>query len=56
MPSRAEFLDFGGTLCHAAADILPFFQRAARRASITLPLKEYLQANEDCWDGLWPQR
>ena len=55
MAPRAVFLDFGGTLCHSRADILPFFQEAARRASVTLPWKEYLRANEECWDELWPQ-
>lgn len=51
---RAVFFDFGGTLCHSRADILPFFQEAARRAGVTLPWKEYLEANEACWNELWP--
>ena len=55
MVIRSIFFDFGGTLCHSRADILPLFQEAARRAGVRLPWKEYLRANEECWNELWPQ-
>lgn len=54
MRPRAIFFDFGGTLCESRADILPVFQRAIRRAGVELPWERYLQANEECWDELWP--
>ena len=55
MVKRSLFFDFGGTLCPSRADILPFFQRAAARAGVEVPWKEYLQANEESWNELWPQ-
>jgi HAD superfamily hydrolase (TIGR01509 family) len=55
MGARAAFFDFGGTLCHSRADVLPIFQEAARRAGADVPWDEYLRANEECWGQLWPQ-
>jgi len=55
MPARSVFFDFGGTLCHSLADILPVFQEAARRASAELPWEEYMRANDECWNELWPE-
>ena len=52
---RAVFFDFGGTLTHSCADLLPVFQRAARRAGTELPWEEFLRANEECWGELWPR-
>jgi HAD superfamily hydrolase (TIGR01509 family) len=55
MTVRSVFFDFGGTLCHSCADILPLFQEAGRRAGVQVPWAEYLQANEACWNELWPE-
>lgn len=53
--SRVDvFFDFGGTLCHSRADILPVFQEAAQRAGIELRWEEYLRANDEAWNELWP--
>jgi len=55
MSGQSVFFDFGGTLCHSHPGLLPVFQEAARRASVQIPWPEYLQANEECWDALWPE-
>ncbi len=55
MGEKALFFDFGGTLCQSRADILPIFKEAARRAGIQVPWNEYLRANEECWNELWPE-
>jgi len=55
MGARSVFFDFGGTLCHSRADVLPVFRDAARRAGVDVPWEEYLRANDACWDELWPQ-
>jgi FMN phosphatase YigB (HAD superfamily) len=55
MTIRSVFFDFGGTLCQSRADILPIFKEAARRAGIQVPWSEYLRANEECWNELWPE-
>ncbi|MGI0071730.1 MAG: HAD family hydrolase [Thermoplasmata archaeon] len=55
MTRRSVFFDFGGTLCHSRADILPVFREAARRAKVQVRWPEYLRANEECWDELWPE-
>ena len=55
MTRPSLFLDFGGTLCEAQANILPAFQVAARRAHVQLPWNDYLRANEECWNELWPE-
>jgi HAD superfamily hydrolase (TIGR01509 family) len=54
MTVESVFLDFGGTLCHSRADILPVFQEAARQAGVRVPWDEYLRATEACWNELWP--
>lgn len=54
MGGKSLFFDFGGTLCESRADILPVVQEAARRAGVRLPWTEFLQANEVCWNELWP--
>ena len=54
MGGRSLFFDFGGTLCHSRADILPIFRRAAQRAGVRLPWEGFLRANEECWNELWP--
>jgi putative hydrolase of the HAD superfamily len=55
MGARSVFFDFGGTLCRSRADLLPIFREAARRAGVEVPWEEYLRANEECWNLLWPQ-
>ena len=55
MPDVEVFFDFGGTLCHSRADILPLFRSAAKRAGVELPWEQYVRANEACWDELWPE-
>jgi putative hydrolase of the HAD superfamily len=55
MTVPSVFFDFGGTLCESRADILPIFQEAARRAGIQVPWNEFLRANEECWNELWPE-
>ncbi len=52
---RAVFFDFGGTLCHSLGDFLPTIQEAAGRARVSLPWEDFLRANEDCWNELWPE-
>lgn len=55
MSRRAVFFDFGGTLCHSLADILPVFRVAASRAQVKVQWEQYLRANEECWNELWPE-
>ncbi len=55
MNRRAIFLDFGGTLCETRASLLPFFREAARRAHVELPWDDYLRANDEAWNELWPE-
>lgn len=55
MSRRSVYFDFGGTLCHSLPDILPVFQEAARRAQVEVRWEQYLRANEECWNELWPQ-
>ncbi len=55
MRVRVIFLDFGGTLCATRAELAPIFAEAARKVGVTLPMAEYVRANDACWDELWPQ-
>lgn len=48
------FFDFGGTLVHSRADMLPVFREAARRAGTAVRWEQFLQANEESWEELWP--
>lgn len=55
MGTRAVFLDFGGTLVHSQEDMRPLFEEAARRCDAELPWTEFLQANDEEWESLWPR-
>ncbi len=52
---RALFFDFGGTLVRTRRDMLPLFQVAAQRAEVRVPWAEFLRANDEVWEELWPQ-
>lgn len=54
MDVRKIILDFGGTVVRSRADLLPFFQAAAKRAGTTLLWEAFLAANEESWEELWP--
>lgn len=51
---RALFFDLGGTLVGTWTDMLPLLRAAARRAEVRVPWPEFLRANDEAWEELWP--
>lgn len=55
MAPKAVFLDFGGTLVEPFVDMRGAFERVAAELGISLPIEDYLRANDRVWEELWPR-